>query len=55
MPAIYLLRLALWALSMVIGSCGVFVAISSFSVPAVSADAVVLLCTALAINYFLTR
>jgi hypothetical protein len=53
MPTIYLLRVALWAMCVVLGSCGVFFAISSCSVPGVSGDAVVLLGAALGINYFL--
>ena len=53
MPTIFLLRVALWALCIVLGSLGVFFAIASFSVPAVSADAVILLAAGLGINYFL--
>jgi hypothetical protein len=53
MPAILLLRVALWAFGVVLGSLGVFLAIISFSVPAVSGDALVLLGAGLGINYFL--
>lgn len=53
MPTIYLLRVALWAMCVVLGSCGVFFAITSCSVPGVSGDSVVLLGAALGINYFL--
>jgi uncharacterized membrane protein len=53
MPTIHLLRAALWAMCVVLGSCGVFFAITSWSVPGVSGDAVVLLGAALGINYFL--
>ena len=55
MPTLLLLRVALWALCLLIGSLGVFLAIASCAVPAVSGDAVVLLGTALGINYFLSR
>jgi len=55
MPAILLLRLALWAMSLVLGGVGVFFAITSFSMPNLGAHALVLLCAALAINYFLDR
>jgi hypothetical protein len=53
MPTIALLRVALWAMCVVLGSLGVFFAITSFSVPAVASDAVVLLGAGLGINYFL--
>jgi hypothetical protein len=53
MPTLPLLRGALWAMCIVLGSVGVFLAITSFSAPAASADAVVLLGAALAINYYL--
>jgi hypothetical protein len=53
MPTIYLLRVALWAMCVVLGSCGVFFAITSCSLPGLSGDAVVLLGAALGINYFL--
>jgi hypothetical protein len=52
-PAIFLLRLGLWALCLVLGSLGVFFAIISLSLPGLSADALVLLGAALGINYFL--
>jgi hypothetical protein len=55
MPTLLLLRAALWALGLVLGSLGVFFAIISFQVPALSGNAVVLLGAALAINYFLDR
>jgi hypothetical protein len=55
MPIILLLRLSLWALSLALGGFGVFLAICSFAVPAVSGHALVLLGTALGINYFLDR
>jgi hypothetical protein len=53
MSIIFLLRLALWAMGLVLGSLGVFFAVVSFSVPAVSGHALVLLGAALGINYFL--
>jgi hypothetical protein len=53
--AFFLLRMALWALCLVLGSLGVFLSVISFSVPAVSANAVLLLAVALGINYFLDR
>jgi len=52
---IALLRVALWAMCVVLGSLGVFFAIISCSIPAVAADAVVLLGAGLGINYFLAR
>ena len=52
-PTILFLRLGLWAMCLVLGSLGVFFAIISFSLPGVSSDALVLLCAALGINYFL--
>jgi hypothetical protein len=52
MPAT-LLRVALWAMGVTLGSFGVFFAVVSCSRPVVSGDAVVLLGAALAINYFL--
>ena len=53
MSIIFLLRLALWAMGLVLGSLGVFFAVVSFSVPAVGGHALVLLGAALGINYFL--
>jgi hypothetical protein len=53
MPAIFLLRLGLWAMCVVLGSLGVFFAIISLSSPGLGADALVLLGAALGINYFL--
>ncbi|MBV8120685.1 MAG: hypothetical protein JO081_12210 [Alphaproteobacteria bacterium] len=53
MPTFDLLRVALWAMCVVLGSLGVFFAITSFSMPIVSGDAVVLLGAGLGINYFL--
>jgi hypothetical protein len=55
MPTLLLLRVALWALCVLMGSLGVFLAIVSFARPVVSGDAVVLLGAALGINYFLSR
>jgi|GEM_PF-1599080 hypothetical protein len=55
MPALLLLGIALWAMDLVLGSVGVFLAVISWSVPAVGGDAAVLLAAALAINYFLSR
>jgi uncharacterized membrane protein HdeD (DUF308 family) len=51
--AFFLLRMALWAFCLLLGSLGVFFSVISFSAPAVSAHAVLLLTAALAINYFL--
>ncbi len=42
-------------MGVVLGSLGVFFAISSFSMPDVSGQAIVLLGAALGINYFLDR
>lgn len=53
MPTYFLLRVALWAMCVVLGSFGVFFAITSCSVPGVSGDAVVLLLAAIGINCFL--
>ncbi len=53
MPTFFLLRIALWAMSVVLGSLGVFFAITSFSVPAAAIHAVILLSAGLGINYFL--
>jgi hypothetical protein len=51
--AFLLLRMALWAFCLMLGSLGVFFSVISFSVPAASAHAVLLLAAAFAINYFL--
>ncbi len=53
MPAILLLRMALWALCLVLGSLGVFFAVISLSLPGLGGHALVLLAAALGINYFL--
>ena len=53
MPAILLLRMALWALCLVLGSLGVFFAVISLSLPGLGSHALVLLAAALGINYFL--
>jgi hypothetical protein len=55
MPTLLFLRVALWAVCLVLGGLGVFLAIASCARPAVSGDAVVLLGAALGINYFLDR
>jgi hypothetical protein len=55
MPAFLLLRVALWAMCVVLGSLGVFFAITSFSVPGVGSHAVILLSAGLGINYYLTH
>jgi len=49
--AILLLRSALWTLSVIFGSLGVFFALKSFSVPDFGSYAVVMLGAALGINY----
>jgi hypothetical protein len=49
------LRIALWAMCLVLGGLGVFFAITSCSIPAVAGDAVVLLGAGLGINYFLAH
>ncbi len=54
MPAFVLLRVALWALCVVLGSLGVFFAIISFSIPGVGSHAVILLSAGLGINYYLS-
>jgi hypothetical protein len=54
MPTIPLMKLALWAFCVLIGSVGVFLAIVSFARPAVSGDAIVLLGAALGINHFIS-
>ncbi len=55
MPTFIFLRLALWALCVVLGSLGVFFAIVSFSIPGVGSHAVILLGAGLGINYYLTH
>ena len=55
MPTFLFLRLALWALCVVLGSLGVFFAITSISIPGVGSHAVILLCAGLGINYYLTH
>jgi len=53
MLEIYLLRSVLWTLSTVFGSLGVFLAILSFSAPALCGLAMVLIGLALGITYCL--
>jgi hypothetical protein len=53
MVGILLLRLALWAFGLMLGSLGVFFAIISFRVPSLGGEAVIFLGAALSINYFL--
>jgi hypothetical protein len=55
MLTMLLMRSALWTLSTVFGSLGVFCAIGSFYNPGAGAYAVVMIGAALGINYFLSR
>ena len=55
MLTLLFMRMALWAMCVVLGSLGVFLAIVSFRVPAVSSDALVFLAAGLGINYFLVH
>jgi hypothetical protein len=55
MLTIGLLRMALWAMCVLLGSLGVFFAVTSFSIPAFAGDAVVMLGAGLGINYFLAH
>jgi multisubunit Na+/H+ antiporter MnhB subunit len=51
----YLVQRATALLSAVLGGCGVFCVLYSFSTPDVAAEALILLGAALAVSYFSTR